>query len=237
MAWGFTMHPYLEEVRPTLALAVPIIVGQLSQMLMGITDSVMIGHTGVVPLAASAFGGNVFSVFYVVGIGLMLPVAVFVARAQGSSQPEEAAEYLRHGVWLAVIFGALEMSVIGALSGVLTWFQQPPEVLAIVTPFFLWIGSSIVSVLVYLALRQFAEAMGHPWIPMLVMLGGVGLNIFLNWILIYGHLGVPALGLTGAGISTFISRALGAWVIFVTRACGRLGRGNGLPGFRGAACA
>lgn len=80
-----------DEVRPTLTLALPIIVGQVSQMLMGITDSVMIGQTGTVPLAASSFGGNVFGVFYIVGIGLMLPVAVFVARARGRAGRRSAA--------------------------------------------------------------------------------------------------------------------------------------------------
>jgi Na+-driven multidrug efflux pump len=77
-------HSYLREIRPTLVLALPIAVGQVSQMLMGITDSVMIGQTGTVPLAASAFGGNVFSVFYVMSIGLMLPVSVLVSRARGA---------------------------------------------------------------------------------------------------------------------------------------------------------
>lgn len=208
------MSQYLREIRPTLALAVPIIVGQVSQMLMGITDSVMIGRTGTVPLAASAFGGNVFGVFYVVGIGLMIPVAIFVSRARGAGRPEECGEYLRHGLALAAGFGVLETLVMAALGAQLHWFQQPPEVLAVVNPFFLLIGSSITPVLAYLALRQFAEAMGRPWVPMFIMLGGVGLNVFLNWVFINGHLGAPAMGLAGAGVSTLISRALGAWVIF-----------------------
>ena len=205
---------FFAEVRPTLALAVPIIVGQVSQMLMGITDSVMIGQTGTVPLAASSFGGNVFGVFYVIGIGLMIPVAVFVARARGAARLQDCGEYLRHGLALALGFGVLETLAMVALGWQLHWFQQPPEVLAVVNPFFWLIGASITPVLVYLALRQFAEAMGRPWAPMFIMLGGVGLNIFLNWIFIYGNLGAPALGLTGAGISTLISRTLGAWVIF-----------------------
>ncbi len=205
---------YFAEVRPTLALAVPIIVGQVSQMLMGITDSVMIGQTGTVPLAASSFGGNVFGVFYVIGIGLMIPVAVFVSRARGAARLHDCAEYLRHGLALALGFGVLETLAMVVLGWQLHWFQQPPEVLAVVNPFFWLIGTSITPVLVYLALRQFAEAMGRPWVPMFIMLGGVGLNIFLNWIFIYGNLGAPALGLTGAGISTLISRTLGAWVIF-----------------------
>jgi len=205
----------LREIRPTLTLALPIIVGQVSQMLMGVTDSAMIGRAGTVPLAASAFGGNVFNVFYVVGIGLMLPVSILVSRARGAGRPEEAGEFLRHGMALALVFGLLETLAMVVLGTQLARFGQPPEVLAVVTPFFLLIAASITSVFVYLVLRQFAEAMGHPWAPMFIMLGGVGLNAALNWVFIYGHLGVPAMGLTGAGISTLVSRLLGALVIFV----------------------
>ncbi len=203
------------ELRPTFTLAAPIVVGQLSQMLMGVTDSVMIGHAGTVPLAASSFGGSVFSVFFVAGIGLMLPVSIFVARAHGAERPDECGEYLRHGLALALFFGVLETLAMGSLSFGLARFGQPAEVLAIVTPFFLLIAGSITSVFVYLVLRQFAEAMGHPWAPMFIMLAGVALNAALNWVFIYGHLGMPALGLTGAGISTLVSRTLGALVIFL----------------------
>lgn len=209
------LGPYLQEVRPTLALALPIIVGQVSMMLMGVTDSVMIGHAGTVPLAASAFGGNVFNIFYVLGIGLMLPVSIMVSRARGANTPVECGEYLRHGLALALAVGIGESLAMALLSFGLGWFQQPPEVLAAVNPFFVLIAGSLTPVLVYLVLRQFAEAIGHPWVPMLVMLGGIGFNAGLNWIFIYGHWGVPALGLTGAGISTFASRTIGALVIFV----------------------
>lgn len=209
------LQAYLREIRPTLLLALPIVVGQVSQMLMGVTDGIMIGHAGTVPLAASSFAGNVFGVFFVLGIGLMIPVSIFVARARGAGKKQEEAEYLRHGIAIALVAGVLETLVIGVLALQLHRFGQPPEVLAIVTPFFLLIGASITPVLVYLALRQFAEAMGRPWVPMLIMLGGVGLNIFLNWVFIYGRLGVPALGLTGAGISTLLSRSLGTLVILL----------------------
>ncbi len=205
---------YRQEIRPTLALALPIIVGQVSQMLMGVTDSVMIGHAGTIPLAASSFGGTVFGIFYVIGIGMMVPVSIFVSRAHGANRPEDAGEYLRHGVVIAIAFGALETLVLYFLSTRLADFRQPTEVVAIVRPFFLLIGVSITPVLLYLVVRQFAEAMGRPWVPMIVMLGGVGLNAALNWIFIYGHWGVPALGLTGAGISTLTSRTLGALIIF-----------------------
>lgn len=199
---------YFREIRPTLTLALPIVVGQVSQMLMGVVDSVMIGRVGTVPLAASAFAVHVFNVFYVLGIGIMIPVAIYVARARGAQRPREAAEYLRHGVALAVGVGALETLMMVGCSTQLDRFGQPAEVLEIVTPFFLLYAASLVPVFVHLALRQFAEAMGHPWAPMCIMLASVVLNAFLNWILIYGNLGAPALGLTGAGIATLIARVL-----------------------------
>ncbi len=208
------MQRYLREVRPTLTLALPIIVGQVSQMLMGITDSVMIGRTGTVPLAASAFGGNIFGAFYVLGIGLMMPVAVFVARARGAGRPRDCAEYLRHGMAFALGFGLIETGLLLALSVKLGWFQQPPEVLAAVNPFFVLLGLSIIPVMAYLALRQFSEAMGRPWVPMVIMLASVGLNAGLNWVFIYGHLGAPALGLAGAGLATLLSRLIAVGVIF-----------------------
>lgn len=206
---------YLRELQPTLTLAAPIVVGQLSQMLMGVLDSAMIGHVGTVPLAAAAFANNIFNIFYVLGIGLTIPVAIFVSRARGAAKPEDAGEYLRHGLATAFVFGVAETLLMFALGTQLHRFNQPAEVVAIVRPFYLLFAASLTPVLVYLALRQFAEAMGHPWAPMFIMLGSVGLNAALNWVFIYGHLGVPAWGLTGAGISTLISRCVGVGVIFL----------------------
>lgn len=205
---------YLREIRPTLALALPIVVGHVSQTLMGVTDSAMIGHAGTVPLAASSFATSVFNLFFVCGIGLMLPTAIFVARSRGAAQPREAAEYLRHGLALALGFGVLETVAMVLLGTQLHRFEQPPEVVAIVLPYYLLMAASLTPVLVYLVLREFAEAMAHPWAPMFIMLAGVGVNAGLNWILIYGHLGFPALGLTGAGIATLLARLLGVAVIF-----------------------
>jgi MATE family multidrug resistance protein len=209
------MHAVYREARATLILAIPIAIGQLSQMLMGVTDSVMIGRTGTVPLAASAFGAGIFNVFFIIGIGLLTPVAIFASRARGAGRHDEAGEYLRHGLLLALVSGVAEVALIAYLGFHLGWFGQPPEVLAAVNPFFVLIGCSLVPVFVFLALRQFAESMGRPWVPVMIILAGVVLNALLNWVLIYGHLGMPPLGLTGAGISTLTSRTLGSAVIFV----------------------
>jgi MATE family multidrug resistance protein len=208
------MHAVYREARATLLLAVPITIGQVSQMFMGVTDSVMIGRTGTVPLAASSFGVGIFNIFFIIGVGLLTPVAVFASRARGAGRHDEAGEFLRHGLLLALGSGVVEVGLIVLLGFHLEWFRQPPEVLAAVNPFFMLLGLSLVPALVYLALRQFAESMGRPWVPMVIIMGGVLLNVVLNWVFIYGNLGAPRLGLAGSGISTLISRTLGSAVLF-----------------------
>lgn len=209
-----TLPPALSEIRRTLTLALPIIVGHLSQMLMGITDSVMIGHIGKVPLAASAFANVLFTVSFITGIGILMSVSVLVARAHGAKQPRECAEYLRHGIWLGFGLAVLGCGLmfLGALR--LEIFGQPAEVVAAVEPYLQLIAFSLIPTLLFQVLRQFSEAVGHPWGPMGILLGSVALNVLLNWVLIYGHWGFPALGLAGAGWATLIARIvalIGLW--------------------------
>jgi len=209
------MSVFFREARITLRLALPIIVGQVSQMLMGVTDSIMIGHLGAVPLAASAFASGVFSVFFVVGLGLLLPVAVLVSREHGAGDDQAGARWLQHGVVLAVLASLAELALMLGLIAGFHRLGQPPEVLAAVNPFYALISASILPALVFQVFRQFAEALGRPWVPMFIMLGGVALNVVLNWIFIYGHFGAPELGLTGAGWATLISRVVVLIVIVV----------------------
>ena len=211
------MSVLLSEARRTLALAGPIIIGQVSQILLGVTDNLMIGQVGKIPLAAAAFANSVFGFIYIIGIGLLIPVAVFVSRAHGARQDSECAEWLRHGMALAVAYGGVATVLMLGVATQLHHFQQPPEVLAEVRPYFEIIGWSLIPVLAFQALRQFAESLGRPLVPMTMMLGAVALNVLLNWILIYGRLGAPALGLAGAGWATLISRvavvvALASWL-------------------------
>jgi MATE family multidrug resistance protein len=205
---------YLTELRPTLTLAFPIIVGQVSQMLIGITDTVMIGRVGKVPLAAAAFAHGLFMLVFIIGIGVLMSVSVLVARSHGAGQPRECAEYTRHGMGLALLLGLAGALVMMVMGPQLHYFGQPPEVVIAVRPYFEIIGWSLVPVMVFQVLRQFSEAVGHPWAPMGILLGGVLLNVFLNWVLIYGNLGAPVLGLEGAGWATLISRAVAAVVLW-----------------------
>jgi len=196
-----------------MALAVPIMVGQVSQMLMGILDSVMVGRVGAVPLAGAAFVGAVFTVFFVGCIGLLQPGAVLVAREHGAGRDELCGLWLRHARWLAWVAGAGLGAVMLGLLLVKDHFGQPAEVVAIMGPYFAIIAVSLVPTLLFQADRQFAEALGRPWAPLGIMLGCVALNAALNWVFIYGKLGFPAWGLTGAGVATLVARVVSVLVL------------------------
>lgn len=208
---------FRRELRPTLALAFPIVVGQVSQMLIGLTDSAFIGRVGKVALAAAAFTQGAFGIFYVVGLGLLLGTGVFTARDHGAGDEAGCAAWLRHGRALALAVGLSAFGLLTVLATQLHRFGQPPEVVAIVRPFFLLISASVVPALFFQVQRQFAESLGRPWVPMSIMLADIGLNIFFNWVLVFGHLGLPPLGLVGSGCATLLARltavaAIAVWL-------------------------
>lgn len=196
------------EARQTLALAFPIMVGQISQMLVGLVDSAMVGRVGTRPLAASAFALNVSAIFVVFGIGLMMSLSVRVAQARGAQDENAITSALRHGLMLSVLVGAVMSALMIGLSFFLDRFGQSPDVAREARPFFQLIGVSTLPVVVALAVKQFSEAMDHPWPPMLLLLLSVPLTAFFNWLLIPGNWGFPAMGLVGAGWATLLARVI-----------------------------
>ncbi len=229
-----TRPTLLQEARRTLALAVPMTVGQVGQMLLGFSDSIMVGRLGVVPLAACAFANGILNVLYVTCIGLLAGVSILVAQAHGAGRGREAGETLRHGLAIALVTGTALGVAVTLGYPLLRFLGEPPDVVAQARPFLVVVGWSLLSALCWQCLKQYCDSLSHPLLPMLAMLATVVLNVFLSWVLIYGHLGVPALGLRGAAWATFISRGLltAAMALLVLRA--RRFRGTQPPRWRAA---
>ncbi|BCM93932.1 multidrug resistance protein NorM [Abditibacteriota bacterium] len=208
---------FLTQARPTLALALPIMAGQLSQMGIGLVDSAMVGHVSTLALAAAAFAVNVANIPTVFGISAMSGLSVRVAQAQGAGDDESTAELLRHGVWLSLVIGIAISLLMLATVPLLDHLGQDPRVVHAAKPFFILLCLSVAPVVVGWAAKSFGEAMRHPWPPTLLFLASIPLTAFLNWVFVYGNLGSPVMGLTGSGVATLLARliatvALLAWL-------------------------
>jgi len=190
----------------TLRLAVPLIIGQVGQMLIALSDTLMLGWLGVVPLAACSFASNLVYVPMMIGVGMSLAVSIRVSHARGANDPAAARAALRHGFYLTLALGALTVAGAAALLPFLGVFRQAPEVIDEVPVYLLLVAVSMVPAMATMAWKNHADAMNRPWPAFWISMGGVVLNIVLNWGLIFGNLGMPAMGLEGAGVATLIAR-------------------------------
>lgn len=194
------------EIRPILRLAFPLIIGQLGQMLLGVADTVMVAKVGVTELAALTFANTLFYVPFVFGIGILTSVSVRTANARGSGDSIAARSSCRHGLYIAIALGALLLLASVAFAPHLSILGQPSEVAARTPRIFLILMASLIPGLASISLKNHADALNRPWPPFWIFLGGVCLNVGLNWLLIFGHWGFPKLGLEGAVWATLIAR-------------------------------
>jgi MATE family multidrug resistance protein len=173
----------------------------------------MVGQVGVVPLAACAFAGTVLAVPMVFGFAVLSSVSVRASHAFGAGHDRMSGEALRGGLLLGICMGIFIAGAIHAATPLLPLLGQGEEITNAARNFLIICAWSVVPVFVTTAAKNFCEALSRPWVPFWIVMGGVLLNIGLNWVLIYGNLGFPAMGLEGAGVATAVARVLVAGVI------------------------
>jgi MATE family multidrug resistance protein len=197
---------FLAELGATLSLAVPMMVGQFGQMLMGITDTLVLGRVGVVPLAAIGFANTLLGTLYVTGIGLLAGVGIFAAQAHGAKLESAKVEVLRAALWLSLLVGGTAAAVVMALLPALRIFGQPIAIEMAARPYLAIVGLSLIPALGSMSAKTYCEALGKPVMPTVILYLGVALNVALNLPLVFGWLGLPALGLVGSAIATLGAR-------------------------------
>ncbi|SDJ94703.1 multidrug resistance protein, MATE family [Catalinimonas alkaloidigena] len=202
------MQTLLQHSKKTFLLAYPVVLSQLGHILVGVADSAMVGQLGAAPLAAVSLGNSLFSIVLVMGIGLSFGLTPLVAAADGRKDVAENGRLLRHGNVLLtgaglVLCGLLWFAVPG-----LHFLRQPEAVVALTIPYLRVLLFSLIPLMAFQALRQFAEGLSFTRQAMYISVSANLVNILGNWLLINGHWGLPALGLYGAGLSTLFSRIL-----------------------------
>lgn len=196
------------EAKSTIQLSVPIILGELSQMALHIIDTAMVGALGYKQLAAAALVLSVLNIPFVIGIGMTISVSQLVSMAHGRRDGQKVSHYFYNGFWLCAITALIIALVLVFGRNILFHLGQDPEVAALAVPFLTLMSWSIIPMLLFMALKQFTDGLEKTRTAMVISIAALPVNIFINWLLIFGNLGFPQLGLPGAGWGTLITRTL-----------------------------
>ncbi|WP_232065040.1 MATE family efflux transporter [Rhodocytophaga rosea] len=197
---------YRPDIMATLRISLPIIIGQLGTVMMGVADNIQVGALGAASIAAAGIANSVFFLFALFGLGTLSVIAPQVATANGRNEKMECSMLLRAGFRLGIGLGILIGLILLFLSLNFHWFRQTPEVEALAVEYLQIISISVVPMFFFMAIKQFSDGLSHTRVAMVITIGGLLFNVFFNWVLIHGKLGFPQWGLNGAGVATMLAR-------------------------------
>jgi len=186
---------------------------QIGASLVGLFDSIMVGHYATADLAAVSFSNAIFFTVMVFSMGALMGITPLVGveigrESNGEDRHQQVAYIYRNGIVFTILLSIVMLAILGGIIPFLHLFGQEQVVVDAARPYYILIVLSIVPFLFFFLYKQLLEGLGNTWIAMVITLAMNLLNIGLNYILIFGKLGFPAMGATGAGIATLISRTL-----------------------------
>ncbi|CAL1516397.1 MATE family efflux transporter [Chitinophaga sp. MM2321] len=199
---------YKDFYKDNFSLAYPVVISQLGHTLVGLSDSLIIGHTGKVPLAAVSLGNSLFTIFMVTGIGFSYGLTPLIAQENGRGNKNAIGRLLSHSLVINMIVGILLSAVIYIGSTHLNLLKQEPDVAEQARPFLRYLGFSFIPLMLFLSFKQFAEGLGFTRQAMNISIIGNVINIVIGITLVYGFFGFPRMGVVGVGIATFIDRLI-----------------------------
>ena len=202
----------------TLRLALPLILAEVGWMSMGIVDTIMVGRlpNSAVAIGATGLGQSLYHCVAIFGGGLLLGMDTFVAHAFGREDLQDARHSLVNGLFLAVLLTPVLMIIVSFWPPLMQRFGISVELIEPMRPFLWAINWGTLPLLAYFGLRRYLQAVNvvHP--IMFALISANLVNLLGDWVLIYGHLGFHAMGITGSGWATCIARIYMAMVLAIT---------------------
>jgi MATE family multidrug resistance protein len=183
-----------------------VVLVQVGVMAMGVVDTIMVGHLSATALAAVALGNLYFFGCAILGMGALMGLDPVVAQAIGAGDHPAVARGVQRGLILAAILSLPPAIALMYAEPVLRALGQPAEVVPFAGAYTRWTAPSVLPLYLFVVLRQSLQALRAMRPILICILAGNLINGFFNWVLIYGHLGAPALGVAGSAISTTIGR-------------------------------
>lgn len=213
---------YGRQYRQTLRLALPVVAAQLGQVLVQLADNIMVGQYGgddALPLASVSFGISASFLFFITGLGITLGLTPITGERFARGEEEGAASSLKHATVLYSVLGAVITLLQFAFIPAMYRMGQPAEVVDAAVPYYRLLALSMMPVMLFGAFKQFLEGIGNTVVPMVIIVGGNLLNVFLNWVFIFGRCGSPEMGVEGAGLATLVSRTVMPAAAFIWFRC------------------
>lgn len=204
------------ELPPMARLAAPVVIAELGWIAMGVVDIAMVGRLGPASIGAVGVGSILFFAVAVFGIGALLGLDPLVAQAFGARRFYDCQRWLVHGVGLSLLL-SVPLTVFAAiLIGVLDRWGLDPGVQDLAGPYLWKVLWSMLPLLLYTTFRRYLQAIGLVTPVMTALVTANLVNVGVNWLLIFGNLGAPQLGVDGAAWATCTARIYLAIFLFVT---------------------
>ena len=207
----YRFSTYKTQYKENLKLALPVVFTQLGQILVQFADNVMVGRYGgedALPLAAVSFGNSVFFLFFIAAIGITFGLTPLVGELFAQKQEKRLVELFQSGLRLYLAIGVVASLLLWLFVPALYFMGQPREVVDMAIPYYRYLMYSMPFTMLFFSSKQLLEGLGNTRAQMAATILCNGLNILLNWIFIYGKFGFREMGAEGAGLATFLARAL-----------------------------
>ena len=226
----YTFREIVPYYKRNLKVAFPVMLTQLGAALVGLADSIMVGHYGTADLAAVSFSNAIFFTVMVFAMGAVMGITPLVGHVHGrlekllqlsapteeiAHKHEQVSSYLANGLIFTLLMCLASLLLLAPCIPYLDAFGQEPVVIACARPYYILIVLSIIPFLLFCFSKQFLEGLGNTTVAMVITLACNLLNILLNWVFIFGHWGFEPMGAKGAGIATLIARTLMPICFFV----------------------
>lgn len=189
-----------------MQIAYPVMLGQLGHVLVGLADNIMVGKLGAAALASVSLANGLMFIFLSLGIGFTFAITPLIAEADGEKNIEKGRTIFKHGIFLSVILGFVICGLLLVSQPLMNYMRQPDEVVQLAIPYYKVIAYSMIPVMIFQGFKQFADGLSLTKYAMQATIIANLINIFFNYVLIYGKLGFPALGVVGSAYGTMISR-------------------------------
>lgn len=168
----------------------------------------MVGAISYKHLAAAALVISVMNIPFILGIGMTMAISQTVSMSHGRNDAMKVSHYLYNGFWLCTFLAIIIAVSLNLGQGIIYHLDQDPEVARLAAPFLRLMAWSIIPMLMFISMKQFTDGLERTRTAMILSLSAMPVNVFLNWLFIYGNWGFPMMELTGAGYGTLITRIL-----------------------------